>query len=94
MEENKANRNRTFSFFCIGIFAASMVLLVVIGINIVSKILYHQELIAQQERMEEELDYLGDIGAYTKEGYYIVYSDGRGYALDSDGKVIVIYEMK
>lgn len=94
MEKGKKNHTRLISFLCLGIFCASIIFLVFVGINIASKIIYNQELIAEKERMEQELEYIGDIEQYAKEGYYVVYSDGRGYAIDVNGEIIVIYEMK
>lgn len=94
MEKNKKNNTRIISLLCIGVFASAMILLVVIGINIATRIIYNQNLLDEKNRMEQEIQYIGDLEEYAKEGYYVVYSDGRGYALDANGEIIVIYEMK
>ena len=94
MEKNKKNNTRMISLISIGVFVSAMILLIVIGINIATRIIYNQNLMAEKNRMEQEIEYIGDIEEYARDGYYVVYSDGRGYALDANGEIIVIYEMK
>lgn len=87
-EERK--RNRTFSFFCIGIFVSALILLFVMGVSLITKYNYNQELIRQKEQLQQELDYIKDIDANVEEGYYVVYAEGE-YALDIYGEIVVIY---
>ena len=94
MEKSKKNNTRMISLISIGVFVSAMILLIVIGINIATRIIYNQNLNAEKNRMEQEIEYIGDIEEYARDGYYVVYSDGRGYALDANGEIIVIYEMK
>lgn len=70
--------NRTFSFVCIGVFVLSLACIAFFVGAIIKQTFEKQELLAQQERLEEEYNRLLQIYDNVDEnGYYNVYTDGE-----------------
>ena len=88
---SKKSKIRTSSYFYIGIFVVAIILLSIISLNIVIKYKQNQDLIAEKNRLENELEHIKDIDANVNEGYYVVYAEGE-YALDINGDIVVIYK--
>lgn len=92
--EKEKKKNHWISVFYLSIFASALILLGSVVSNIVMTYMDNVELQKKQKELNEELNYIGDVGNDAQEGYYIVYA-ANDYVLEKEnGEVVVVYEMK
>ncbi len=89
-EKKKKKKYRLSSIFYIGIFVSGIIMFSVALASLSIKYINNQKLIKEKEKIQEEYNYIKNIDADVREGYYVVYADGE-YALNMDGDIIVIY---
>lgn len=93
-KEKQKKRNRLISIAYISVFLSSLVLFGCVVTNIALTFIENQKLQSLKESMQDDLSIIGGVQQDAEEGYFIVYAANDYVIEQSDGEVIVIYEMK